>query len=77
MVHACESPRMKNIGEPCAGEPHARFDEGGLGSDFGHRVWLLRHSTPKGRVMSWPNVPAVLEVQRTCPLLYRAAEAGR
>jgi hypothetical protein len=21
---------MKNIGKPCAGEPHARFDEGGL-----------------------------------------------
>ena len=20
---------MKNIGKPCAGEPHARFDEGG------------------------------------------------
>lgn len=22
---------MKNIGKPCAGKPHARFDEGGLG----------------------------------------------
>ena len=21
---------MKNIGKPCAGKPHARFDEGGL-----------------------------------------------
>jgi len=44
------------------GEPYARFDEGGLGSGFGHRVWLLRHSTPKGRATSWPYVPAVLEV---------------
>ena len=44
------------------GEPYARFDEGGLGSGFGHRVRLLRHSTPKGRATSWPNVPAVLEV---------------
>ena len=22
---------MKNIGKPCAGKPHARFDEGGQG----------------------------------------------
>ena len=22
---------VKNIGKPCAGEPHARFDEGGQG----------------------------------------------
>ena len=22
-------PDAKNIGKPCAGEPHARFDEGG------------------------------------------------
>jgi hypothetical protein len=63
MVYTCESPRLKNIGEPCMGEPYARFDEGGQGSDFGHRVRLLRHSTPKGRAMSWPNVSAVLEVQ--------------
>jgi hypothetical protein len=75
MVHASESPRLKNIGEPCMGEPYARFDEGGLGSGFGHRVWLLRHSTPKGRATSWSKTPAVLEVQQTCPLLYRPAGA--
>jgi len=23
---------MKNIGKPCAGKPHARFDEGGQAS---------------------------------------------
>jgi len=23
---------VKNIGKPCAGEPHARFDEGGQGN---------------------------------------------
>ena len=23
------APSVKNIGKPCAGEPHARFDEGG------------------------------------------------
>ena len=31
---------MKNIGKPCAGEPHARFDEGGL-----KRPHLLFHSS--------------------------------
>ena len=24
-------PKVKNIGKPCAGKPHARFDEGGQG----------------------------------------------
>jgi len=24
---------MKNIGKPCAGKPHARFDEGGQAKD--------------------------------------------
>ncbi|MEW6405904.1 MAG: hypothetical protein AB1649_29300, partial [Chloroflexota bacterium] len=48
----------------------------GLGSGFGHRVRLLRHSSPKGRETGWPKVPAVLEVQRTCPLLYRGT-SGR
>jgi len=28
VFNACIS--VKNIGKPCAGEPHARFDEGGL-----------------------------------------------
>ena len=32
---------MKNIGKPCAGKPHARFDEGGLAKAA--MVWLLRH----------------------------------
>ena len=25
---------VKNIGKPCAGKPHARFDEGGLASQL-------------------------------------------
>ena len=32
---------VKNIGKPCAGKPHARFDEGGLMNDNG---WLTRSS---------------------------------
>jgi hypothetical protein len=36
MVHIGQSPRKKNIREPCAGEPHARFDEGEQGSGSGH-----------------------------------------
>ena len=27
----CACLAVKNIGKPCAGEPHARFDEGGQG----------------------------------------------
>ena len=32
---------MKNIGKPCAGKSHARFDEGRLMDDNG---WLTRSS---------------------------------
>jgi hypothetical protein len=41
---ACRT--VKNIGKPCAGKPHARFDEGGLGTDA--MVQLLRHRQTKG-----------------------------
>ena len=36
---------MKNTGMPCAGKPHARFDEGGLANMAMHR--LLRHRQTK------------------------------
>jgi hypothetical protein len=29
---------MKDIGEPCAGEPHARFDEGSRETTLGEKV---------------------------------------
>ena len=38
-------PDVKNIGKPCAGEPHARFDEGGQAkacSLLHHYLELLR-----------------------------------
>jgi hypothetical protein len=30
---ACACAEMKNIGKPCAGEPHARYD-GGVGENL-------------------------------------------
>jgi hypothetical protein len=36
---------VKNIGKPCAGKPHARFDEGGLVELV--RVNLFRHRQTK------------------------------
>jgi hypothetical protein len=30
---ACPCAEMKNIGKPCAGEPHARYD-GGVGENL-------------------------------------------
>jgi len=37
---------VKNIGKPCAGKPHARFDEGGLAETV--KVRLVRHRQTKG-----------------------------
>ncbi len=37
---------MKSIGKPCAGKPHARFDEEGLVKLT--MEWLLRHRQTKG-----------------------------
>jgi len=37
---------VKNIGKPCAGKPHARFDEGGQAE------WPALYSTERP-----PNVP--------------------
>ena len=39
-------PSVKNIGKPCAGKPHARFDEEGLVKLT--MEWLLRHRQTKG-----------------------------
>jgi len=36
---------VKNIGKPCAGEPHARFDEGGLVETV--MEGLIRHRQTK------------------------------
>ena len=42
---ACNA--VKNIGKPCAGEPHARFDEGGLVEAAMEK--LLRHTAVRNR----------------------------
>ena len=45
---------MKNIGKPCAGKPHARFDEGGLAKAATAR--LLRHRQTKETETDRPNL---------------------
>ena len=59
-VYACLL--VKNIGKPCAGKPHARFDEGGLAKAA--MVWLLRHRQTKGTGTDRPNL------KRQQPALY-------
>ncbi len=63
---------MKSIGEPCAGEPHARFDEGEQGKSSGC-LWLgrLRHSSGNGEQMGWPR-EAYRHWEQTEPVLYSA-----
>ena len=45
---------VKNIGKPCAGEPHARFDEGELVTDS--MVRLLGHRQTKGTETDKPSL---------------------
>jgi len=45
---------MKNIGKPCAGKPHARFDEGGL--EKAAKARLFRHRQTKGTETDKPNL---------------------
>ncbi|HUV49487.1 MAG TPA: hypothetical protein VMW78_00480 [Anaerolineae bacterium] len=47
-------PAVKNIGKPCAGKPHARFDEGGLSKVATAR--LLRHCQTKRAETDMPNL---------------------
>lgn len=55
---------MKDIGKPCAGKPHARFDEGGLG--LSATAELLGHRQTKGPATD----NASPTVGSTCSLLY-------
>jgi len=45
---------MKNIGKPCAGKPHARFDEGGMVEAA--MVRIVRHRLTKGAETDRPNL---------------------
>jgi hypothetical protein len=38
---------VKNIGKPCAGKPHARFDEGGQGNTCS-LLYPVRFTVPAG-----------------------------
>jgi len=58
-----ECPAVKNIGKPCAGKPHARFDEGGLVED---RQPVSQSSRARQNVMRIR--PPI------CPLLYRTPQ---
>ena len=50
-------PAVKNVGEPCAGEPHARFEVAAGGNRF-------QSATPRGtgRLPPTLRVPSVSEV---------------
>jgi hypothetical protein len=53
---------VKDIGKPCAGKPHARFDEGGLEPSMAK---LVRHCQTKGADTDRPNLN-----NRSSSLLY-------
>lgn len=53
---------VKNIGKPCAGKSHARFDAGGQAKQTMAR--LLRHRQTKGAVTAW------LCLMKEKPVLY-------
>jgi hypothetical protein len=46
---------VKNIGKPCAGELHARFDEGGQAKHS--TAGLVRHRQAKAAVTDRPSLP--------------------
>jgi hypothetical protein len=60
----CARLGMKSIGKPCAGNPHARFDEGG--QETPTRVGLLRHRQTKGAATDRLS----LRDAESCSLLY-------
>ena len=40
---------VKNIGKPCAGEPQARFDEGGMAKQHGQAIEALPDERSRNR----------------------------
>lgn len=68
-----EFPKVKNIGKPCAGKSHARFDEGGLVMPI--RCGYLGTVRRKGRKqISQPKeviANSLLYPELSCPPSYR------
>lgn len=62
----CACLTVKNIGKPCAGKPHARFDEGGLAKAATAR--LLRHCQTKGAETDRPNLRSQQPALYSTPL---------
>ncbi len=60
-------PSVKNIGKPCAGKPHARFDEEGLVKLT--MEWLLRHRQTKGAETDKQLLMAIEGLSFTLPRL--------
>ena len=60
-------PSVKNIGKPCAGKPHARFDEEGLVKLT--MEWLLRHRQTKGAETDKQLLMAIESQSFTLPFL--------
>lgn len=51
-------PKMKTVGKPCEGEPHARFDEGEL--EIGSaQVWPSKVEDPETRGQGLYTAPAL------------------
>jgi hypothetical protein len=63
---ACSA--VKNIGKPCAGKPHARFDEGGPAKAA--KVWLLRHRQTKGAETDRPDLKSSEPALYSTPVHY-------
>src|SRR3954453_1360319 len=70
---ASRTPPVKNVGEPCAGEPHARFDGRELETehaDHGHRGGTADRETGGTQApgpTSQPLPPRQLPTQPTSP----------
>ena len=64
---------MKNIGKPCAGKPHARFDEGGLVEAVTEK--LFRHRQTKGAETDMLNL-TLRDLLSTLPIYAPSFLAG-
>ena len=65
---------MKNIGKPCAGKLHARFDEGGQVKLT--TVRLVRHRQTKGAVNGYAKPTAQENLLSTLPDAFYTLSAG-
>ena len=65
-------PAVKNVGEPCAGEPHARFDV----AAGGNQASRLRRAVPAPPADPTAPAPPSAGEQGFRPITYGAVDAG-